>query len=96
MMSKKFSTSKKRESTSRYDPIRSVRIGDEVWETARRRANFEGVNMSTVLQRLTEGYARSMINLPRLELVYTKPQAEPAVAEEEVVDREDGDIEVGR
>jgi hypothetical protein len=54
-------------------PARSVRISDEVWEQAKRRADHDGVTISHVLFSLCEGYARGMINLPQVKVVYSPP-----------------------
>lgn len=60
----------------RYDPVRTARISDTVWNAATRRARHEDVTMSKVIATLVEGYAKGMIDLPRVQLVYSKPNAD--------------------
>lgn len=55
-----------------YDPVRSVRVGETVWEKAKRRAALEGVTMSYVLSEIAEGYAEGSINLPRVTKTFAK------------------------
>lgn len=58
-------------------PVRSVRISDEVWEAASRRAQKEGIDtMSYVISLLVESYAKGLIDLPKVQLVFAnKPPA---------------------
>lgn len=56
---------------TRY-PTRSVRIDDMTWDKAKTRAESEGVTISRVLSLLVEGYARGMVDLPRVQMVYPK------------------------
>lgn len=58
----------------KYAPTRSVRIEDAVWDSAKRRARAEGKNMSEVVVLLVDGYARGMIDPPRVQLVYSKSE----------------------
>jgi hypothetical protein len=51
-------------------PVRSVRISDELWERAQRRAAYEGVTMSKVLYQIVEGYAAGLVNLPKVQVSY--------------------------
>lgn len=51
-------------------PTRTTRIGDEVWEKAKKRAESDGVSMSQLMNTLVEGYSEGKIDLPRVELVY--------------------------
>jgi hypothetical protein len=55
-------------------PTRSVRIADEVWERARRRASLEGVTISHVLSLMVEGYASGLLDMPRTQVVYAPPK----------------------
>jgi hypothetical protein len=55
-------------------PVRSVRVDDELWEKAKRRATFEGVTMSQVLWEFTKGYADGGLNRPITQVVYTQPK----------------------
>lgn len=56
--------------------MRSVRISDDLWIPARRRAEREGVTMSHVLVSIVEGYANKALDLPRV-LVHYGPAPEP-------------------
>lgn len=51
-------------------PTRTTRIGDAVWEKAKKRATRDGVSMSQLMNTLVEGYSEGKIDLPRVELVY--------------------------
>jgi len=63
-------------------PVRSVRVADDLWEKARRRATYEGVTMSQVLYDFVDGYARGLVDRPRVEVVFTPTrQASSAAAE---------------
>lgn len=53
-------------------PTRSVRIDDQTWEMAKRRAEAEGVTISRVLTLLTEGYAQGKVALPQVKVIYGK------------------------
>lgn len=57
-------------SKQKNSPTRSIRIDEETWGAAKRRAESEGVSVSRALYLLTEGYSRGMINLPKVRLVY--------------------------
>jgi len=57
-------------------PARSVRISDEVWDKARHRAAFEGVTVSHVIFSLLEGYAKGLLNLPKVQVQYQQPKDE--------------------
>lgn len=66
---------------SKPDPVRSVRVGDDLWEAAKRRAAYEGVTMSHVLLSIIEGYAQGLIDMPKVVVSYQparRPQAGPA------------------
>lgn len=54
----------------KYDPVRTARISDKIWLKARARARKDNVTMSTVINRLVEGYAKGAITLPRVQMVY--------------------------
>lgn len=58
----------------RYTPTRSVRIDDELWNRAKDRAGKEGVTISRATYLLVEGYALGLVNLPRVQLVYSDQQ----------------------
>lgn len=53
------------------NPSRSVRVDDTTWNKAVSRANYEGVTMSEVLLRFVQGYAAGLLNLPRVQVVYS-------------------------
>lgn len=54
----------------RYDPVRTSRISDAVWDKARERAQSEEVSMSRMINLLVTGYADKQINLPTVKLVF--------------------------
>ena len=54
-------------------PSRSIRVGNEEWDRARRRANFEGLTLSNVAAQLIDGYGKGLINLPTVQKVYGAP-----------------------
>jgi hypothetical protein len=56
-------------------PVRSVRVDNELWEKARRRATYEGVTMSQVLYEFTKGYADGMLDRPQRQMVFTPARA---------------------
>jgi hypothetical protein len=51
-------------------PARSVRVADDVWERAKRRATYEGSTISHVTALFVEGYANGLLNAPRVRVVY--------------------------
>lgn len=55
-------------------PARSVRVGDDVWLKAKKRAEFDGVTISHVIYVLLEGYAKGYLNLPQVEVRYSQPR----------------------
>jgi hypothetical protein len=59
--------------------VRSVRVRDDIWQAARKRATREGVTVNYVLGQLLEGYSRDLLDLPTVTKTYAKPA--PAVAE---------------
>lgn len=53
------------------DPPRSVRVAEDTWTRAKRRAeSSDGVTISYVAQTLLEAYGRGMINLPKVVMTY--------------------------
>lgn len=66
----------RRPNGSKEMPARSIRVGDEAWERAKRRANYEGVTMSNMAAQLIDGYGKGFINLPKHQVVY-EPTAQP-------------------
>jgi hypothetical protein len=60
----------KRPIGTKADPVRSVRISDELWEAARRRATYDGVTMSHVLVTFVEGYSKGLIDMPRISVSF--------------------------
>jgi hypothetical protein len=61
---------------SKYPPVRSVRVDEALWARAKRRAKADGVTMSDVMFRFVEGYAKGMLNLPKVQVVYERPVEE--------------------
>jgi hypothetical protein len=61
-------------------PARSVRVSDEVWDPARRRAAYDDVSISHVINALLEGYAKGLLNLPKVQVTYQQPK-QPATKE---------------
>ena len=57
--------------------VRSVRVGDDVWQAARKRADKEGVTINYVLGQILEGYSQDLLDLPTV----TKTYATPALAD---------------
>ena len=53
-----------------YSPPRSIRVSDEIWEKAKRRAKYENTTPSYVVNVFLEGYANGLINLPQTQVVY--------------------------
>jgi predicted DNA binding CopG/RHH family protein len=49
----------------------SVRTSDQLWAAARRRAETEGLTINKVIEELLEGYARGLVNLPKVTKTYT-------------------------
>lgn len=70
---------------TKEDPVRSVRISDDLWIPARRRAEKEGVTMSHVLVAIVEGYANKALDLPRVQIHYGPPPEPPKVVEADEV-----------
>lgn len=59
-----------------YPPVRSVRVEDQLWARAQKRAKAERLTMSEVLHRFVEGYANGRINAPQVQTVFTNTRAE--------------------
>lgn len=55
-------------STNATSASHSVRTTDELWEMARQRAAKDGVSLNYVINEILEGYARGMLNLPRVKV----------------------------
>jgi hypothetical protein len=68
----------RRPSGAKEEPVRSVRVGDELWEKLKRRAAYEGVTASNVLFAFVEGYAAGLVDMPVVRPVYSPPR-QPAV-----------------
>lgn len=64
----------RRPNGSAPNPVRSIRVSDEVWDAANRRAHYEGVTISTVVIEIIQGYASGMLDLPRVQAVYSQPR----------------------
>ena len=54
---------------------RSVRVHDELWESARIRAESEGIVINTAVEELLEGYARGLIDMPKITKEYQRSRA---------------------
>lgn len=48
----------------------SVRVHDEIWAKAKRRAESEGTTVNGVVEEILEGYGRGLINLPKITKTY--------------------------
>lgn len=59
--------------TTKYAPVRSVRVDDQMWTKARKRAKKDGMTMSEVISRFVEGYATGNVDAPRMQMVYSAP-----------------------
>jgi hypothetical protein len=49
----------------------SVRVHDDVWAKAKRRAELEGTTVNGVVEEILEGYGAGLINLPKITKTYT-------------------------
>ena len=78
----------RRPNGSRENPVRSVRVSDETWDKAKRRADYDGVTISHVVAMIIEGYAQGLVDLPRVQVVYSPAAAKPALPEAEPVAEE--------
>jgi len=58
------------QATAPHNPTRSIRVPDDVWERAKRRARHEGVSISKVCQMIVTGYAQGLIDLPKVTVHY--------------------------
>ena len=54
----------------KYDPVRTSRISDAVWNKARERAREDSVSMSRMISLLVQGYGERAISLPTVKLVF--------------------------
>lgn len=70
----------RRPNGSKQVPVRSVRVPEDIWEAAKRRATYEGVTMSTVMYEFVEGYAKGLVDLPKVTITYTPPRSTRTVA----------------
>lgn len=65
-------------------PIHSVRMNNHVWDTAKRRANGEGLSMNAIISRYVGGYAAGAPTpevVPEYEdtlLQRSRPRTKPA------------------
>lgn len=48
----------------------SVRVHDDIWAAAKRRAATEGTTVNGVVEEILEGYGRGLINLPKITKTY--------------------------
>lgn len=58
----------------------SVRTTDDLWARAKKRAEGEGVTLNHVMNEILEGYARGMINLPKVVKQYQVPSSSAPVS----------------
>lgn len=73
----------RRPTGSPHAPVRTVRVEDDLWNKAKRRAAYDGVTISSVLYALVEGYAKGLLDMPKVQVIYSQPrtpQAEPSVS----------------
>jgi hypothetical protein len=54
------------------NPVRSVRIPDDIWDPAVERAAAAGMTMSEVLLAFTRGYSEHRINAPQIQYDYSE------------------------
>jgi hypothetical protein len=64
----------RRPAGSTHLPPRSIRASDAVWEKAKRRAQTEELSVSGAVQIFLEAYGAGLINLPKRELRYARPE----------------------
>ena len=57
---------------------RSVRVHEEMWESARVRAESEGVPINSAIEELLDGYARNFIDLPKTVKKYPRSRTQAA------------------
>ena len=55
----------------------SVRAEDELWAKAKRRAESQGYTINHVINEILEGYARGLINMPKVVKQYAATSAPP-------------------
>lgn len=55
-----------------YEKPRSFRVGDEVFDRAKLRAEHEGITMSIAVKTFLEAYGKGMMNLPKRVLRYDR------------------------
>lgn len=60
----------------------SVRVTDQSWEAARRRAEMEGTTVNGVVSEIIDGYGRGLIDLPKIIKQYKKASTKPVVVSE--------------
>lgn len=61
----------KRPAGSSSDPVRSMRVAEDTFSAAKRRAeNEDGVTVSFVVQTFLEMYGKGMLSLPRMVMSY--------------------------
>lgn len=55
-------------STAATSASHSVRTTDELWEMAKQRAAKDGVSLNHVVNEILEGYAKGVLDLPRVKI----------------------------
>lgn len=58
---------------SQYDPPRSVRVSDAIWNAARERARQDDVTISRVVNLFLIGYGQSLVDLPTVTYQFESP-----------------------
>ena len=53
----------------------SIRVHDELWESARIRAESDGIQINTAIGELLEGYARGLIDITKVTQAYQRSRA---------------------
>jgi hypothetical protein len=63
------------DSTAKRVPGHSVRSTDALWNSARRRAAGDGLNMNDVITAILGGYSRGLLDLPKVTKTFATPKA---------------------
>lgn len=56
----------------KYAKVRSIRVDDELWNTARRRATEDGRTISSAINLLLQAYGERLLQLPETKLIITE------------------------
>jgi hypothetical protein len=52
----------------------SLRVHDDTWAKAQRRAHAEGLTINAVIEELLTGYGDGLLNMPKVTKTYSKPR----------------------